>query len=208
MAFSNIENCSNTCDKVCIQAHKVFDACLKQMTQEGVTLTLTDSSPATPVSPLTFVSGKSLSSVGVVTNLVVDRLPDKQKYGRVQCDVTIPVEVSFVDANGTEGTGKGDLTVHEDVVMALPDPSIVPYEVEAVVSTVCPDGFYLGAETQSGTTTFQFSVVACISIILKIVMKVDLLVPTYGYAVIPPCQDFAQEVCEGFFELPLFPANG
>ena len=52
MAFSNIENCSNTCDKVCIQAHKVFDACLKQMTQEGVTLTLTDSSPATPVSPL------------------------------------------------------------------------------------------------------------------------------------------------------------
>ena len=208
MAFSNIENCSNTCDKVCIQAHKVFDACLKQMTQEGVTLTLTDSSPATPVSPLTFVSGKSLSSVGVVTNLVVDRLPDKQKYGRVQCDVTIPVEVSFVDANGTEGTGKGDLTVHEDVVMALPDPSIVPYEVEAVVSTVCPDGFYLGPETQSGTTTFQFSVVACISIILKIVMKVDLLVPTYGYAVIPPCQDFAQEVCEGFFELPLFPANG
>lgn len=208
MAFSNIENCSNTCDKVCIQAHKVFDACLKQMTQEGVTLTLTDSSPATPVSPLTFVSGKSLSSVGVITNLVVDRLPDKQKYGRVQCDVTIPVEVSFVDANGTEGTGKGDLTVHEDVVMALPDPSIVPYEVEAVVSTVCPDGFYLGTETQSGTTTFQFSVVACISIILKIVMKVDLLVPTYGYAVIPPCQDFAQEVCEGFFELPLFPANG
>ena len=208
MAFSNIENCSNTCDKVCIQAHKVFDACLKQMTQEGVTLTLTDSSPATPVSPLTFVSGKSLSSVGVVTNLVVDRLPDKQKYGRVQCDVTIPVEVSFVDANGTEGTGKGDLTVHEDVVMALPDPSIVPYEVEAVVSTVCPDGFYLVTETQSGTSTFQFSVVACISIILKIVMKVDLLVPTYGYAIIPPCQDFAQEVCEGFFELPLFPANG
>ena len=46
MSFSNIENCSNTCDKVCIQAKKVFDACLKQMTQEGVTLNLTDISPA------------------------------------------------------------------------------------------------------------------------------------------------------------------
>ena len=206
MSFSNIENCSNTCDKVCIQAKKVFDACLKQMTQEGVTLNLTDISPANPVSPLTFVSGKSLTSVGVVSNLVVDRLPDRQQYGRVQCDVTIPVEVTFYDTNNVEGTGRGTMTVHEDVVMSLPDPSIVPYEVEAVVSTVCPDGFYLG--TGTGEDTFQFSVVACISIILKIVMKVDLLIPTYGYAVIPPCQEFTQEVCEGFFELPLFPGNG
>ena len=208
MSFSNIDNCSNACDKVCIQAKKVFDACLKQMTQEGVTLVLTDMTPPNPTSPLTFVSGKSLSSVGTVTNLVVDRLPDKQKYGRVQCDVTIPVELTFVDANNAEGTGRGNLTVHEDVVMALPDPSIVPYEVEAVVSTVCPDGFYLGTASDAAGQTFSFSVVACISIILKIVMKVDLIVPTSGYAVIPPCQEFTQEVCEGFFELPLFPGNG
>lgn len=208
MSFSsNIENCANANDKVCIQAKKVFDACLKQVTQEGVTLTLTNTTPADPVQPITFAKGRSISSVGVVNNLVVTRLPDKPKCGRVQCDVTIPVEVDYTDANGTEGSGTGLLTLKQDVVMALPDPSIVPYEVEAVVSAVCPDGFYLGTSTINEEIVLQFSVVACISIILKIVTKVDLIVPTYGYAVIPPCQEFTQEVCEGFFELPLFPDN-
>ena len=85
MSFSsNIENCANANDKVCIQTKKVFDACLKQVTQEGATLTLTNATPANPVSPLTFVSGRSVSSVGVVKNLVVDRLPDRPKCGRVQ----------------------------------------------------------------------------------------------------------------------------
>ena len=100
------------------------------------------------------------------------------------------------------------LTLKQDVIMALPDPSIVPYEIEAVVSAVCPDGFYLGTSTVNEQIVLQFSVVACISVILKIVTKVDLIVPTFGYAIIPPCQEFTQEVCEGFFELPLFPNNG
>ena len=209
MSFSsNIENCANSNDKVCIQAKKVFDACLKQVTQEGVTLTLTNTTPADPVQPITFVSGSSVSSVGVVTNLTVTRIPDKPKCGRVQCDVSIPVEINFTDANGTEGSGSGMLTLKQDVVMAVPDPSSVPYEIEAVVSAVCPDGFYLGTSTINEEIVLQFSVVACISVILKIVTKVDLVVPTFGYAVIPPCHEFTQEVCEGFFELPLFPGNG
>jgi len=202
---NNIENCSNANDKVCIQTKKVFDACLKQVTQENMTLMLTNTNPENPVVPLTFVSGRSLSSVGVVTNLVVDRMPDKPKCGRVQCDVTIPVEVSYVDANGIEGSGTGNLVVHQDVVMSLPDPSIVPYEIEAVVSAVCPDGLFLGTATINDEAVLQFSVVTCISIILKIIIRVDIVIPAYGYAVIPPCQEFTQEVCEGFFDLPLFP---
>ena len=39
----------------------------------------------------------------------------------------------------------------------------------------------------------------------KIVMTVELLVPSYGYAQMPSCQEYTQEVCSGFFELPLFP---
>lgn len=41
--------------------------------------------------------------------------------------------------------------------------------------------------------------------ILKIVMEVELLVPSYGYCAIPPCQNYSQEVCAGFFELPIYP---
>lgn len=206
MSFSsNIENCANANDKVCIQAKKVFDACLKQVTQEGVTLTLTNTTPADPVLPLTFKSGRSTSSVGAVSNLVIDRLPDRPKCGRVQCDVSIPVEVFYTDANGVDGSGTGFLTIKNDVVMSLPHASIVPYEIEAVVSAVCPDGFYLGTATINDEIVVQFSVISCISIILKLIITVDLIVPTFGYAVIPPCQEFTQEICEGFFELPLFP---
>ena len=39
----------------------------------------------------------------------------------------------------------------------------------------------------------------------KIVMEVELLIPSYGYASIPPCQEYTQEVCAGFFELPMYP---
>lgn len=55
------------------------------------------------------------------------------------------------------------------------------------------------------TGTNQFTVDACVTIILKVVMEVELLVPSYGYSAIPPCQEYTQEVCAGFFELPVFP---
>ena len=69
--------------------------------------------------------------------------------------------------------------------------------VEAVVSLVSTKGAY--------TNTNQFTVDACVTIILKVVMEVELLIPSYGYSAIPPCQEYTQEVCAGFFELPVFP---
>ena len=73
----------------------------------------------------------------------------------------------------------------------------MPYMVEAVVSMVSTQGTY--------TDLNQFVIDACVSIIVKIVMEVELLIPSYGYAVIPPCQEYTQEVCAGFFELPIYP---
>ena len=73
----------------------------------------------------------------------------------------------------------------------------MPYEVEAVVSVVSPEGVYVSDNT--------FSVTFCTTSIIKVVMTVELLIPAYGYANIPPCQEYTQEVCSGFFELPLFP---
>ena len=82
--------------------------------------------------------------------------------------------------------------------MYVPSPSIMPFTVQAVVSAVAPEGVY-NAETQG------FTVSICATIILKIAMLVELLVPSYGYCVIPPAQEYSQEVCAGFFELPLYP---
>ena len=184
-------------EKVCIQAEKIFDACIKQTQLENYALTLTDLSPENPTYPLTFISARSLTSEGTVTNLTVDRQTDKP-CARVQATVSIPVEVLYTDAAGVEGSATATVSLPVDVLLFVPAPSIIPYTVRAVVSAVAPDATFVSA-------TEGFTASVCVTVILKISMPVEVLVPSYGYCVIPPAQEFAQEVCAGFFELPLYP---
>lgn len=185
------------CEKACVQVKKVFDACMQQTQLNGITLDITNLTPATPTYPLTFVSAKSTTSSGVISNLLIEPLSERPHAARVKADVTIPVSVAYVDANGVEGAATATVTVTKDVILNVPSASIMPYNVEAVVSLVSTQG--------STTGDNQFTIDACVSIILKIVMEVELLIPSYGYAVIPPCQEYTQEVCAGFFELPVYP---
>ena len=129
----------------------------------------------------------------------VDPIQDRQSLSRVQITYTIPVEVLYTDANGIAGKGTSSVTLTQDVILYVPAPSIMPYSVEAVVSIVAPEGVYTGENT--------FTVSCCATSILKVVMPVEVLIPTYGYATMPTCQEFTQEVCSGFFELPLFPGE-
>ena len=188
------------CERVVIQAQKVFDACIRQAQEEGITLALTDFNPADPVYPLTFLSARSTTNKGTVTNIKIDRLPDRQRFARVQATVTVPMEVVYTDANGVQGTAQSSVSIDQDIIMYIPEPSIIPFTVDAVVSIVAPEGVYVEGPT--------FTVTCCITMIMKIVMPVELLVPTYGYATIPPCQEYTQEVCSGFFDLPIYPGNG
>ena len=185
-------------EKVCLQAQRVFDACIRQGRRSDVTLSLVDPVPANPTYPLTFISARSTTSLGTVTAFQVDRLPDRANCARVQASVDIPVEVVYTDATGVEGKASAVVTISEDVILFVPQPSIMPYEVQCVVSAVAPEGSF----NAQGNT---FTVDLCFTVILKIVINVDLLVPTYGYCVIPPAQEYTQEVCAGFFELPLYP---
>ncbi len=185
------------CEKVCIQAQKIFDACIKQIQLDNYTLTLTDFTPAEPTYPLTFISARSLTSTGDITSINIDRLPDRPGCARVQAGIGIPVEVLFTDANGAEGSARAIINVNEDVILFVPQPSIMPYRATAEVSAVCAEGRF----NEDGT----LSVNACITVILKIAIDVEILVPSYGYCAIPPAQDYTQEVCAGFFELPLYP---
>ncbi len=184
-------------EKVCIQAEKIFDAGIKQMRLENYALTLTDLDPATVTYPLTFVSARSVSSEATVTNLTVERQADKH-CARVQATVSVPVEVLYTDANGVDGSATATVSLPVDAFLYVPAPSIMPFSVRALVSVVAPDGVY-DAETQG------FSVSLCVTMIIKIAMSVEVLVPSYGYCMIPPLQEYSQEVCAGFFELPLYP---
>ena len=190
------------CEKVCVQAQKVFDACIRQMQVDSINLPLTGFTPENPALPLTFVSARSTTSSGTITNLQVDRLPDRRCFARVQATVSVPVEVLYTDANGVAGVATSNVSFNQDIVMYVPEPSIIPYDVVAVVSVVAPEGVYVEGTTPS------FTVSCCMTIISKIIMTVELLVPSYGYPLIPKCQEYAQDVCSGFFDLPLYPGNG
>jgi hypothetical protein len=187
------------CEKVCIQVKKVFDACLKQSQEQGVVLTLTDLVPQNPTYPLTFISAKSSQTIATITSLNVEPLADRPNLSRVQVSYSIPMEVIYQDANGVQGKGNSTMSFSQDIILFAPTPSIMPYEVEAVVSVVASEGTYTSENT--------FTITACTTSILKIVMMVELLIPSYGYCQIPTCQEYTQEICAGFFELPLFPQN-
>ncbi len=184
-------------EKVCIQAEKIFDACIKQTQMESYALTLTDLTPANPTYPLTFVSARSLTAEATVTGLNVERQADRP-CARVQAIVTIPVEVLYTDAAGVEGSATGSVAMPIDVLLYVPSPSIMPFTVRAVASVAAPEGTFDPA-------TNGFTVRLCSTVIIKISMPVEILVPSYGYCVIPPAQEYSQEVCAGFFELPLYP---
>jgi len=116
----------------------------------------------------------------------------------VQATITIPIEIVYVDAAGVEGKATSDIVLNEDVLMFVPPASVIPFTVTSVASCVSPEGTF-NAETGS------FAISACITCILKVAMQVEILVPSYGYCAIPPAQEYSQEVCSGFFELPLYP---
>ncbi len=185
------------CEKVCIQAEKIFDAGIIQTRLENYSVLPSDPVPSNPTYPLTFISARSTSSIGNVTALNVERQADGS-CARVQATVNIPIEIVYVDANGVEGKTTSSITLNEDVLMYVPPASVIPFTVTSAVSSVSPEGVF-------DPTTNGFLINACVTCILKVAMQVELLVPSYGYCAIPPAQEYTQEVCSGFFELPLYP---
>ncbi len=188
------------CEKVCLQTKKVFDACLKRERIENMQITLSDFSPENPQAPLTFVSGAaSQTEKTTFTSTSITRLADKPNFASVSVTAQIPIDVVYTDANGVQGTAKGYITMDENVILFVPRPSMVPVYVEPVASVVVPQ-----AEFISNT---EIVLSACVMLIIKIVAEVEILVPSYGYCNIPPCQEVSQDMCQGFFELPLFPSS-
>lgn len=185
------------CEKVCIQAEKIFDAGITQTRLENYPITLTNPTPANPTYPLTFISARSIATEGTVLNLTVDQQSDGQ-CARIQCTVSCPLEVVYIDANGNEGRATSEILINQDVIMFVPPASVIPFSVTSTVSCVSPEGTFNSA---NGT----FNISACVTCILRVAMQVELLVPSYGYCAIPPAQEYSQEVCSGFFELPLYP---
>ena len=187
------------CEKVCIQVKKVFDACLKQQHITDTQIQLTNFTPANPTQPLTFVSGQSSTTIDpTLTDVTITRFQDRPNFAHISAIANIPVEIVYTDANNVQGVATGVISLPQDVVLFLPQASIVPYKVEVVASAIIAQGTFDGN---------IITVEGCVMLIIKIVAETELLVPSYGYCHIPQCQEFSTNVCQGFFEMPLFPSN-
>ena len=191
----NLTQGSNSCDKVCIEVKRVFDAGLMQEQITGATVTLSTSAPT----PLVYVSAASYSSRGTVSSVAIGATRSQDTHNaRVTATVGIPMRVVFVDASGAEGYADGLLSVPLDVVMCLPEQSVIPYEFEAVVSAIASEGTITGS-----VATLN----CCVTVIFKIVVETELIVSSYGYCRIPPLTRYESDACAGFFELPLYPGR-
>lgn len=195
------EGLNRIIERVCIQVNKVYDACLQQETLNDVRIVLKNvCQPQTSfVPPLTFISCRSTTVEGKLRGTRIDRLPERPNFARVRTKVEIPIEVIFEDSQGRRGSGFAVIIIPKDVVLFVPDESVIPFHLESVVNAVCVSGNFVPGDM------FRFDVDVCITIILKIVAKVELLVPAFGFCEIPPCEEFAENICDEFFRLPLFP---
>ena len=186
------------CERIAVQVTKVFDACLYQAQLENYRLTVSNFNPENPALPLNYISAYSTNAPAQVSNLVITRFDDRPNFARVQGDINIPVIVTYTDANNVTGTATATVTISQDVIMYVPQPSIVPVNVVAFANVSSTIGTFVGDST--------FNVTLCVTLILKVVADVDVIIPSYGYTAIPPCTPFTgDEVCPGAFEMPLFP---
>ncbi|MBQ8556484.1 MAG: hypothetical protein IJ438_11515 [Clostridia bacterium] len=207
-------------ERVCVQVKRVYDSALWQQQIDNAVVTITSYAQvnnncncncacgcndtadtvmptSAPVPPITFESCRSNTTEGTIRNLSVERLCDRPCFARVRATIDVPIDILFVDSRCVEYIGKGVVSVDRDVLLSIPDESIVPYSLEAMVSAICVSGCFVGNN--------QFKMTVCVTIILKVLADVEILVPSYGFCTIPPAEEFAESVCDEFFSLPLFP---
>ena len=181
-------------EKICVQVQRVYDSCLQQQQLTNVDVTITsyaqvvttgcgcnaetDTQPPTsaPVPPITFESCRSSSMDVDIGNLSVERLCDRPCFARVRGRIEIPIDILFTDSRCVEYIGKGVVTVNKDVLLAVPDDSIVPFSLEGMASAVCVAGSYRGDNV--------FRMTVCVTVVLKVLAKVEILIPSYGFC--PP----------------------
>ncbi len=187
------------CEKILIETTKVFDACICSSTETGVVLNLTDFVPADPVLPLTYVSAENTpGESATISDIVVDRLETCPNYANVSFTITIPVTVTYRDANGTLGSALTTITVNKSVILFVPQPALSPIDIVAVGTFSSRVGTF--------TTPNVFTVTGCVQVIVKVISVVDVLVPSYGYPTLPPCRQApTQTACPGLQDLPIYP---
>lgn len=183
------------CERVCIEVTRVFDGCREAFSSQSFVLTLTDI-PVTAVLPFTYVRAESYGE----STFTVSGITDGQGgRSNVRGEVNIPLLVTFTDSSGSAFTARSNLSFTQTFSLSLPQDSLTPYTIEVRAAFRSTSGQFLGSNT--------VSIIGSAVLIAKVVGRVDLLVPSYGYAVYPDCSGACgRENDTAFADLPLFPS--
>jgi hypothetical protein len=92
-----------------------------------------------------------------------------------------------------------EIVVPEDIVMYVPEASMFPFEIVACASCNCAAGAF--------DADGNCNVTACMTVITKVIAETDLLVPAYGYCPTPTAVDYEEQICNRFFDLPMYPSG-
>ncbi|MCH5162877.1 MAG: hypothetical protein J1G38_05250 [Clostridiales bacterium] len=172
------------CCRMVIETKRVFDGC--RLSDENVTLTLTTDSPLPQDS--TFVSARVIGSE--LVNYAIN-----ENSGR--CNVTGDIVTTFAVTYEYGGTLYSVGATHTESIqtrLRFPTAALVPYAIEVQTAMVIGSGAVIG--------TNAVSVSGCLLRIIKVTAPVDILVPTYGYSVYPPCESCR---CPGVSNTQIFP---
>lgn len=181
---------NNTCEKTCIEVKRVFDACIQQRSVNSVlTVDFGDET-------VTSVLNVNSSGESAITSLSVTPIAGTPN-SRVSYTVTTPVTVIGTNSAGATITGTSSMSFDMDIVLRVPQDGVIAPQIDATVVIIG-----LQNTVASGNTV---TTNACVTIITKVVADVILVVPSYGYPTLPPCQEFTQDVCSGVFNTPVFP---
>lgn len=181
------------CERICIEVRRVFDGCRESADNNTYTFVLSDISAAA-IPPFTFVSAYNGGDARF------DNVTETALAGgltRAEGDIVIPVTVSFTDANSDPYTARSELKLHRTFVLNTPDSAVVPYRYSVLAA--------LRSEIGSFTSNDTASITLCYTFVIKVVADVDVMVPSYGYAVYPDCGACDGDICRQLLGVPLFP---
>lgn len=181
------------CERVVIQAERVYDGCVSRYPSNSYILTLSDIT-ADLTYPYTYTNAVS-SGDATFENVVVTPLEGNRV--KIEGDVKLPVTVNFTDSEGVSGTASSTISIHRDIFMSVPSLSLTPYTIEVTGSLASNTGTFI-----SDTTV---SIVCCVVIVTKIIVKCDIVVPCYGQSVYPECLGAESDACSSLLNLPIFP---
>lgn len=177
------------CEVVCIDARTIYDGCVRRYVNVQYSLPITVNSSA--VAPYTFVSVKS-NGVTLVNNLTV--ATHDETRSRISFTATIPVTVTYTDANNVQYSALSQIVIDREVLLRVPMQDFTPYSVEVATNIL--------GRTGRIVSTAEASARVCIAQVVRIVVKRELLIPTYGDCVYPECDEFTNS-CQGLFSLPV-----